>query len=148
MGHYFWQGRGIAARLLAIAVLPAVVMFIAATVTLYVTARSDVRRDVAARGQLIATALAQSSQYGLVSGNVAHLRITLRNLLEADPSIACIDITDAEGLPVVSACQALVPVESDTFEVPSRLESLPKIELFQPGPVPESPPLPVPSRLP
>lgn len=137
-GGRFWQGWGIAARLLAIAVLPASVMFIAVTATLYATAQGDVRRDVAARGQLIATALAQSSQYGLVSGNVAYLRTTLRHLLEADPSIACIDITDADSLAVVSDCQALVPRESDTFEVPIRIESLPEVDLFEPAPAPQA----------
>ncbi|MDI1260967.1 ATP-binding protein [Aquabacterium sp.] len=136
MGGRFWQGWGIAARLLAIAVLPASVMFIAVAATLYITAQGDVRRDVAARGQLVATALAQSSQYGLVSGNVAYLRTTLRHLIEADPSIACIDITGADRQAVVSVCQATMPREYNTFEVPIRIESLPEIDVFEPAPTP------------
>lgn len=135
MARRFWQGWGIAARLLAIAVLPASLMFIAVTATMSMTARGDVRRDVAARGELIATALAQSSQYGLVSGNASYLRTTLRHLLEADPSIACIEITDSAGQPMVSDCQPKVPAESDTFEVPIRIESLPEVDLFEPAPL-------------
>ncbi|MGH6646375.1 HAMP domain-containing sensor histidine kinase [Aquabacterium sp.] len=136
MAGRFWQGWGIAARLLAIAVLPASVMFIAVTATLYFTAQADVRRDVAARGQLIATSMAQSSQYGLVSGNVAYLRTTLRHLLDADPSIACIDIMDTINHAVASDCQDTLPSESDTFEVPIQIESLPEVDLFEPSPAP------------
>lgn len=130
----FWGGWGISARLLAIAVLPASIMFVAVTATLYASAKGDVRRDVAARGQLIATALAQSSQYGLVSGNVVHLRATLRRMLEADPSIACIAITDGKLQPVVSSCQSVVPHDLDTFNAPIRIESMPQLDLFDPGP--------------
>lgn len=136
MNWRFWQNWGIAARLLVIAVLPSSIMFVAVMATLYVSAQRDVRRDVAARGQLIATALAQSSQYGLVSGNDGYLRTTLHNLLDADPSIACIDIIDARRQPVVSDCQAGKPTEVKTFEVPIRLEALPDVELFEPVPAP------------
>jgi two-component system sensor histidine kinase UhpB len=129
----FLQSWGIAARLLAIAVLPASIMFLAVTAALYVLAQGDVRRDVAVRGQLIATALAQSSQYGLVSGNHVYLRNTLRHLLEADPSIACIDITDEARRAVVADCQSSKPRELATFEVPIRLESLPDLDQFDPG---------------
>ena len=132
----FWLNWGIAARLLTIAILPAGVMFVAATASLYYTAQGDVRRDVAARGQLIATALAQSSQYGLVSGNVSYLRTTLRHLLEADASIACIVIADDQRKPFLSDCAPSKPTESDVFEVPVRIESLPEVDLFEsvPGP--------------
>ncbi|RZL02901.1 MAG: HAMP domain-containing protein [Rubrivivax sp.] len=127
---------GIAARLLAIAVLPASIMFLTVTATMYGLAQRDVRRDVAARGQLIATALAQSSQYGLVSGNTAYLRTTLRHLIEADPSIACIDITDAVAQPVVSECQASRPDEVESFDVPIRIETLPEVDQFDLIPAP------------
>ena len=130
MKRRFGQNWGIAARLLAIVVLPASLMFTAVVVTLYVSAQRDVRRDVASRGQLVATALAQSSQYGLMSGNAAYLRTTLRHLLEADPSIACIDIADVKGVPLVSDCQAARPREVSMFEVPVRVESLPDLDVF------------------
>ncbi|MBA4111004.1 MAG: hypothetical protein C0487_15575 [Leptothrix sp. (in: Bacteria)] len=127
---------GIATRLLVISVLPASIMFLSVTATLYGLAQRDVRRDVAARGQLIATALAQSSQYGLVSGNTAYLRTTLRHMLGADPSIACIAITDPAGRPVVSDCQAVVPAEVESFEMPVRIEALPEVDQFESIPTP------------
>ncbi|RZI83523.1 MAG: HAMP domain-containing protein [Rubrivivax sp.] len=134
----WWPSWGIAARLLAVAVLPASIMFLAVTATLYVTAQADVRRDVAERGRLIATALAQSSQYGLVSGNVAYLHTTLRRLVQADPSIACVDITDAARRLVVSECRDTKPAESSAHEVPVHIESQPNLDWFEPSPAPQS----------
>lgn len=125
-----WRHWGIAARLLVIAVLPTTVMFVAVTLALYLTAQSEVRRDVASRGQLIATALAQSSQYGLVSGNVAYLRTTLRHVREADASIACVDILDPGQRTVVSECLAGPILEPQVIEVPVQLETLPAVDLF------------------
>lgn len=130
---WFWQRWGITARLLAAAVLPAAFVFAAVTTTLYVTARNDVRRDVSERGRLIATALAQSSQYGLMSGNAAYLHTTVSQLLEADPSIACIEVIDTTRRPVVSKCQPQPPVEQSMHEVPVRIESLPEVDLLDPA---------------
>ncbi len=138
MNYRFWAHWGIAARLLAIAVLPAITMFVAVTAALYASAQDDVRRDVAERGRLIATALAQSSQYGLVSGNVAYLRTTLRHLLAADPSIACIAITDNAHRNVVSECLDTPAGEPSAFEMPVRIESIPEVDLFEPTPGPRA----------
>jgi two-component system, NarL family, sensor histidine kinase UhpB len=129
---------GIAARLLAIAVLPAIVMFLAVTLTLYAVVQADVRRDVAERGRLMATALAQSSQYGLMSGNVGYLRTTVRQLLEADPSMACIDIMDAAWHSVASDCVAHKPTDTDQMEEPVRVESLTGVDLFDPATGPQA----------
>ena len=133
-----WQSWSIAARLLAVALLPASIMFLAVTATLYASVSNDVRRDVADRGRLIATALAQSSQYGLMSGNTSYLKTTLHNLLEADPSIACIDVMDANHRPVVAECQSSKPDDVNAFEVPVYIASLLNIDLFDPLDLPDS----------
>lgn len=127
-----WQGWGITARLLTIIVLPASIMFTAVTTTIYITSRHEVRRDVADRGRLVATALAQSSQYGLVSGNVDYLRLTLRDLRQADASITCIDITDETGRPVIADCLPDKPGESNTHALPIQLAATPAMDLFDP----------------
>lgn len=128
----FWRSWGIATRLLAVAVLPAGLMFTVVTGTLYVTARDDVRRDVSERGRLIAAALAQSSQYGLVSGNVEQLRATLQQMLHADPSIVCITIDNDAHKTVASACQDKSSSQTSTFQAPVRIESWPDADLFEP----------------
>jgi two-component system sensor histidine kinase UhpB len=129
-----WRDRGIAARLLAIVVLPAAIMFIAVAATLYVTTLNEVRRDVADRGRLIATALAQSSQYGLVSGNVGYLRLTLRDLRQADASIACVEIADGAGRLLVSDCRRDKPGDAIAHALPIRLAATPNADLFDPDP--------------
>lgn len=129
-----WQSWGIAARLLAIVVLPAGIMFIAVSATIYVTTLKDVRRDVADRGRLIATALAQSSQYGLISGNVDYLRLTLRDLLRTDAGISCIEIADGAGKAVVADCRPGRPKDASTHELPIQLAATPNVDLFDPAP--------------
>lgn len=128
----FWKGWGIAARLLAVAVLPTSLMFFAVTGALYVTARGDVHRDVAERGRVIATALSQSSQYGLVSGNVDYLRTTLHQVLHADPSIVCISISDAQHKVIASACQSRSAEQSSAYDMPVRIAPLPDTDQFEP----------------
>ncbi|MFT3859022.1 MAG: sensor histidine kinase [Aquabacterium sp.] len=140
-----WQSWGIAARLLAIVVLPSSMMFIAVSVTLYLTTLSDVRRDVAERGRIVATALAQSSQYGLVSGNVGDLRLTLRDLLQADPSISCIEIRDAQGHAIVSDCRPVMPAERARHTLPILLAATPAMDLLDPM-APAAPRQPVAAR--
>lgn len=132
MKLFAWESWGIAARLLAIAVLPAALMFIAVAMAMYVTAQGDVHRDVSDRGKLVATALAQSSQYGLVSGNTTYLNTTLNQLLRADASILCITIFNAQHSAVAKACQAQQSHEDSVFEAPVSIESLPDINLFDP----------------
>lgn len=132
MSARLWPSWGIAARLLAIAVLPASMMFVAVTGALYVAASGEVQRDVAERGRLIATALAQSSPYALVSGNTGYLRSTLRSLQEADASIVCISITDDIGQLVASDCPLTKPTQYTAYEAPVRIPALPDVDLLEP----------------
>lgn len=130
MSLKFWQNRGITVRLLTIAVLPASLMFIAVAVAMYATATNDVRRDVTERGRLIATALAQSSQYGLVSGNLTYVRNTLQQLVASDASVNCIYLDDNRHHTVASRCQAIQSSDQTNFEAPVSIESLPEVDLF------------------
>ena len=133
-----WRDRGIAARLVAIVVLPACLLFIAVAATLYMTTRSEVRRDVEERGRLIATALTQSSQYGLVSGNTGDLQLTLRDLLKADAAIACIRIQDDRGRPLVADCRPGVQADASTLTLPIQLAVAAHTDLFDPDPPPHA----------
>jgi two-component system sensor histidine kinase UhpB len=119
-----WRNRGIAFRLLAIAVLPAALMFVAVSLALYVSTMSDVRRDVAERGQLIASALAQSSPYGLVSGNLAYVHSTMHQLLASDGSIVCIQLIDDHGRTLAQHKQPHPQDNPLDFEAPVRIESM------------------------
>lgn len=129
----FWPSRRIAVRLLTIAVLPASLMFLAVAVAMYVTAVNDVRRDVTERGKLIATALAQSSQYGLVSGNLGYVRNTLQQLVASDASVTCIELSDGQHHKVASSCQSSQSDDQTVHEAPVLIESLPELDLFDMG---------------
>lgn len=135
--HLPWQSWGIAARLLVVAVLPASVMAAVVTFSLHWGAQQEVRRDVNERGRLIAAALAQSSQYGLVSGNSGYLRTTLGQMLQTDPSIDCLELFDARPAKVVSACQpGGRPPQGKWVSRPVLLEASPDVDLFAPLPEP------------
>ncbi len=126
---------GVTTRLLTIAVLPAALMFLMVTSALYATAISDVQRDVAERGRLIANALAQSSPYGLVSGDLSYVRATMRQLVESDRSIVCIALVNEQGQTAASQCQSRRSEEQVTFEAAVHIESLSEVDLFAPATV-------------
>jgi hypothetical protein len=95
------QSRGFGASLVLAASLP---MLITLSVIgfMYFTGDSQIRRDLEQRATLIAAALAEASEYGLISGNSAALDRSVREVLESDRAIASIDILDATKHPYVS----------------------------------------------
>ena len=119
---------GITARLVMVAVVPALLMFIAVNVVLYITGQSEVEDALQERGQLISAALAETSQYGVISGNVAYLERNVRQLIKTDRSISAIEILDAERRPVVAVVGALSKGVY-TFERPIAMD-VPDISMF------------------
>lgn len=106
---------GISARLVLIATVPASLMFFVVSLALYFSSRDEVQRTIIERGSLIASTLAETSQYGLVSGNVSILERNVRQLLKTDESIAGIQILDADRKVIVSTQNSTVDAVS-TFE--------------------------------
>lgn len=90
------HGRTITGLLLGLAVAPTLLMFLIISVVLYVNRGSEIDRDIRDHGKLIAAALAESSQYGVSTGNTALLESTMRGLMSADSSIASLEIFDSE----------------------------------------------------
>ena len=99
-GHF--TGWSIAARLVALALVPATLMLIAVNVSLYAVARDEAVADIKERGRLVAAALAEGSSYGVISGNAASIERTARALMATDPSIISIEVLDARRVPVVA----------------------------------------------
>jgi two-component system, NarL family, sensor histidine kinase UhpB len=95
------HGPSITALLIGIATVPAFVMFLVVSGFIYAARIGEVRADIDERGRLLAAVLADSSRYGVVSGNEPSLQTTLRNLMSADPSIAALEILDVQRRPVV-----------------------------------------------
>jgi two-component system sensor histidine kinase UhpB len=91
------RGRTITGLLLGLAVAPTLLLFLIISVVLYVNRSAEIDRDIRDHGKLIAAALAESSQYGVSTGNTALLESTMRGLLSADTSIASLEIFDVKN---------------------------------------------------
>lgn len=124
-----WKSLNITTRLTLIAVVPACLMFAAVMAALYAAGLADVESDERARGRLLAMALAQSSQFGVVSGNTASLARTLEGLVAADQTIAGLCITDARHKVIAAAGSPIVRDGKDTFEARIEIEPL-RVELY------------------
>lgn len=68
----------------------------------YLSRLEEIHRDLEERGNLIASTLAESSQYGVISGNLSYLEHTVKNLLKKDKSIFRIEILDIDKKPLIS----------------------------------------------
>jgi two-component system sensor histidine kinase UhpB len=109
---------GLAARLMAIALVPAFLMLIAVNLWLYVAAKNEVDVDIRERGRLLAASLSEGSQYGVISGNVAAVDRTVRALMAADSSIASIQVLDSRREPIVTVGTPVGRGDAQAFEVP------------------------------
>jgi len=114
---------GITTRLVMIAAVPAVMMFVAISTTFYLTAIQDVQRDLQERGRLVSAALAQSSRYSVVSGNAVQLERPLQSLVSEDRSIVGIEIQDSQRRRLVKVGAGEGPSHL-AFESPIRTEAL------------------------
>lgn len=90
-----WRSWGIKVRLMLITVLPVLLMFFSIVFNLYISRYSEVQSELQERGEIIAYALAESSQYGVISGNLSYIDNTIRGLLHVDQGISRVQILDA-----------------------------------------------------
>lgn len=123
-----WGSWGLRGLLLAAAALPTLLTLLA-VVLLNVGADERMRRELEQRATLVAGALAEASEYGLISGNAAALDRSVRELLARDKAIAAIDILDASRRSFVSLPGQPVAVGLPSVELPVR-SSVPDIDFF------------------
>ncbi|MGB7988177.1 MAG: ATP-binding protein [Candidatus Methylophosphatis roskildensis] len=117
---------------MAIATIPAFLLFVAIVITLYFTMVQDARLDISERGRFTAAALAESSRYGLISGNTTVLDRALKGVLDAEPTIAAIVVEDAERHRVTMVGNDRLPAIIGPFEAPMHAE-VPDVDLFDKG---------------
>lgn len=96
-----WKNWGITPRVITIAVLPLLVMFLALLSYSYYSRLNEVEEELQERGQLAASLLAESSEYGLISGDLTYLNPTIQSLLQLDNSILSVDVLDAAKRPLL-----------------------------------------------
>lgn len=99
-----WRPRewSIALQLALVATLPALLIFVVIEVSLYIVGADEVRQALDERGRLIAAALAETSEYGVVSGNTSYLERSVRQFVATDESVSAVEIQDASGKPIIS----------------------------------------------
>ena len=110
MNLRFWRGWSIGRRMAFITMLPVVFLFTAFVWYSWYAHRAQVAEELSERGRILARALAETSEYNVISGNLTDLRLTINGLVQSDKSIHRIEVVDAEGKSAVRVPR--VPNES------------------------------------
>jgi two-component system sensor histidine kinase UhpB len=120
---YWTLQWGIKEQIILITAFPVVLMFVLIVVWSRVTSHSAIQEEIEERGHVVATALAESSQYGVISGNLSYLERTVDNLLRVDKSIAEIEILGLDRKVVLKRTTAEPRIaEEKVFDAPIRME--------------------------
>lgn len=112
---------GIGTRMVAITMLPVVFLFSSFVWYSWYSHRTQVAEELAERGRILAKALAETSEYNVISGNLSDLRLTINGLVQSDRSIHRIDVVDANQQPAISvASSTAADAEPRYYEAPIR----------------------------
>lgn len=117
----FWKSWSIGARMIFITMLPVVLLFSSFVWYSWYSHRAQVAEELAERGRILARALAETSEYNVISGNLSDLRLTINGLVQSDKSIYRIDVVDANQKGAVSvASEFAADAEPHYYEAPIR----------------------------
>lgn len=92
-----WRSWSIGLRMAFITMLPVAFLFTSFVWYSWYAHRAQVAEELAERGRILARALAETSEYNVISGNLTDLRLTINGLVQSDKSIYRIDVVDATG---------------------------------------------------
>jgi two-component system sensor histidine kinase UhpB len=101
-----WTDWSIGTRLVWITFVPVAVLFCTIVSFTYFARLAEVRAEVIERGKVVATALAESSEYSLVTGNFSELERISKGFLKADGSIREIRVLDTQNRTVFRIASA------------------------------------------
>lgn len=117
----FWRSWSIGLRMAFITMLPVVFLFTAFVWYSWYAHRAQVAEELSERGRILARALAETSEYNVISGNLTDLRLTINGLVQSDKSIHRVDILDAAGKTAVQVTSTLAQdAEPHFYEAPIR----------------------------
>jgi two-component system sensor histidine kinase UhpB len=125
MSLRFWQNWSIGTRMAFITMLPVAFLFSSVVGYSWYSDRAQVAEELAERGRILARALAETSEYNVISGNLADLRLTINGLVQSDKSIYRIDVVDAERRGAISVSSRF-PMNPDSryYEVPIKKQMI------------------------
>jgi len=119
----FWRGWSIGLRMAFITMLPVVLLFTSFVWYSWYAHRAQVDEELAERGRILARALAETSEYNVISGNLSDLRLTINGLVQSDTSVYRIDVVDTTGrnrVSVTSEHPILPQPDGRWYEAPIR----------------------------
>lgn len=90
------RNTSIATRMLALAILPVLLMSGFILIWSYYSRSEEIRKDLNDRGEYLAEAIAESSQYGVISGNTDDINKVIQRFLAFDKSIDRIEVFDRD----------------------------------------------------
>jgi len=121
MSIRFWRSWGIGLRMAFITMLPVAFLFTSFVWYSWYAHRAQVAEELAERGRILARALAETSEYNVISGNLTDLRLTINGLVQSDKSIYRIDVVDAQGKRAVRVTSdSALDAEPHYYDAPIR----------------------------
>jgi two-component system sensor histidine kinase UhpB len=121
----FWNSWSIGIRMLFITMLPVVYLFSSLVWYSWYSHRAQVAEELAERGRILARALAETSEYNVISGNLSDLRLTINGLVQSDKNIYRIDVVDASRNGSISvASQFATDAEPRYYEAPIKKQMI------------------------
>ncbi|MDB5951361.1 MAG: sensor histidine kinase [Massilia sp.] len=115
----FWKSWNIGTRMAFITMLPVVFLFSSFVWYSWYSHRAQVAEELSERGRILARALAETSEYNVISGNLSDLRLTINGLVQSDKSIYRIDVVDAAMKGAISvSSQFAADAEPRYYEAP------------------------------
>ena len=131
-----WRSWSIGLRMAFITMLPVVFLFTSFVWYSWYAHRAQVAEELAERGRILARALAETSEYNVISGNLTDLRLTINGLVQSDKSIFRVDVVDASGKRAVRVTsETAQDAEPHYYEAPIRKQVV-WINLFSDNGIP------------
>jgi len=115
----FWRSWSIGRRMTVITMLPVVCLFTAFVWYSWYSHRAQVTEELAERGRILARALAETSEYNVISGNLSDLRLTINGLVQSDSSIYRIEVVGVDGAQAVRVnSESAIDAQPFHYEAP------------------------------
>ncbi|RZA33709.1 MAG: HAMP domain-containing protein [Lysobacteraceae bacterium] len=115
----FWRGWSIGLRMAFITMLPVTFLFTSFVWYSYYSHRAQVAEELAERGRTLARALAETSEYNVISGNLSDLRLTINGLVQSDSSIYRIEVAGTDGTQAVRVdSESAIDAQPHHYEAP------------------------------
>jgi two-component system, NarL family, sensor histidine kinase UhpB len=127
-----FSGWSFTTRLVALALVPAALMFVVVNIALYLLSADETEDDLRERAHIVSAALAEGTRYGVISGNVPVVERTVRAMMAADRSIVAIEVLGVDRVPLVGVASADNHSRAFTTESPIIVEAI-DVDLLDTG---------------